>query len=149
MKRLKYFLVYLPTNPGIYLPTTPILQSISRLLCRLYSRYFRRYWGSREISAVYCTAHDAPLGNIFFFLDRAWSPVLKNGWRCLFMGEQTVGKRYTSRVKKVFWRIVRRTKMNKGKLEAFEDSPISHVKVTTFNHEHPPTTSFYYLYTPR
>ena len=28
-------------------------------------------------------------------------------------------------------------------------TPISHVKVTIFNYEHPPTTSFYHLYTAR
>ena len=33
--------------------------------------------------------------------------------------------------------------------KVLQSTPISHVKVTTFNYEHPPTTSFYYLYTPQ
>ncbi len=33
--------------------------------------------------------------------------------------------------------------------EMLQFTPISHLKVSNFNYEHPPTTSFYNFYTPR
>ncbi len=86
MKQSKIFLLYLPTTPGNYLPTTPRSflsadyprphgTTISRLPCSgksgdslhvwgsreiggVYSRYFRGYWGSREIFAVFLSIDD-------------------------------------------------------------------------------------------